>query len=109
MRSVQALEGKLPQPGPSARPVYKVVWSDPWHPEPPTIQASDDDDLHYPTPDEIAALEVPSSFRPTRWLGWILFSLLGFALVMAYAHYLTDVPVGPPDPNVQRILDRTPF
>jgi hypothetical protein len=101
----QALEGNHPLAGPSSRRVYKAVWSDPWHPEPPTIQPSDDEHLHYPTAEEIAALEVPSRFRPTRWLGWMVLSLLGFALVMAYAHYWTGVPVAPPDPNAKKVIE----
>jgi hypothetical protein len=101
----RAIEGEAAQPGPTRRRVYRAVWPDPWHPEPPAVEPTDDEDLHYPTPEEIAALEVPSSFRPTRWLGWMLLSLLGFALIMAYAHYLTDVPIEPGDPNAKRIID----
>ena len=108
----EAIEGRHTfgggEPHPPRR-AYRVIWPDPFRPEPPTVQPSDDDNLHYPTPEEIASLDVPSSFRPTLWLGWVLALLLSFALVMAYAHYLTDVPVGPPDPNVQRVLDQARY
>jgi hypothetical protein len=109
----EAIEGKHAFAG-TAEPrragrSYRVVWPDPFHPEPPTVQPSDDEDLHYPTPEEIASLDAPSSFRPTRWLGVLLAALLSFALIMAYAHYLTDVPVGPSDPNVKRVLDQASY
>src|SRR5687768_11661972 len=70
----EAIEGRRAF-GPPAlgarRRAYRVVWPDPWRPEPPTVQPSDGDDLHYPTPEEIAALDVPSSFRPLQWFGWL--------------------------------------
>jgi len=112
LAAFEAIEGKPAfgsAPPPAQARTYHVVWPDPFRPEPPTVQPSYDDNLHYPTPEEIAALEAPSEFRPARWAGATLVFLLSVAVALAYAHHVTDVPVGPADPNVQRVLDQARY
>ena len=65
------------------------------------------DSRYYPTPAEIADLDRPARFHPTKWLGLFCGVLLLGTAISAFLTYRSGGYVGPGKPWVQEFLKRT--
>jgi curved DNA-binding protein CbpA len=60
--------------------------------------------MYYPTPAEIADLNRPARFRPTKWLGWFCGMLLLGTVILSLILERTGGYIGPGKPWVQEFL-----